>query len=75
LVHKQLIDIFTDCVFQEEIDSGEILEQETVPVLPNDTVESLQERVKTAEHRAFPRALHNLAKQLIYREKCGGHCD
>ncbi|XP_043282718.1 trifunctional purine biosynthetic protein adenosine-3 [Venturia canescens] len=44
-----------------EIDSGAIIEQEAVPVLPGDTVETLQERVKQAEHRAFPRALELLA--------------
>ncbi|XP_015597327.1 trifunctional purine biosynthetic protein adenosine-3 [Cephus cinctus] len=44
-----------------DIDSGAIIEQEVVPVLHNDTVEILQERVKVAEHRAFPRALRRLA--------------
>ena len=43
------------------MDAGAILVQETVPVLPGDTVESLQQRVKTKEHVAFPRALELLA--------------
>ncbi|XP_076283145.1 trifunctional purine biosynthetic protein adenosine-3 Gart [Lasioglossum baleicum] len=48
-----------------DIDSGAIIEQATVPVLPNDTVETLQERVKTAEHRIFPLALKYLANSTI----------
>lgn len=32
-----------------------------MPVLPDDTEKTLQERVKTAEHRAYPRALKHLA--------------
>ncbi|KAK2578287.1 hypothetical protein KPH14_007652 [Odynerus spinipes] len=54
-----------------DIDSGAIIEQESVPVLPNDTVETLQERVKTAEHRAFPRALKHLATGRIQLKEDG----
>ncbi|XP_072178947.1 trifunctional purine biosynthetic protein adenosine-3-like [Diadema setosum] len=46
----------------EEVDAGAILVQESVPVLPGDTVETLQERVKTAEHVAYPRALELIAR-------------
>ncbi|EFN86331.1 trifunctional purine biosynthetic protein adenosine-3 [Harpegnathos saltator] len=48
-----------------DIDSGAIVEQEAVPVLPDDTEKVLQERVKTAEHRAYPRALKHLATGRI----------
>nr|XP_050846212.1 trifunctional purine biosynthetic protein adenosine-3 [Vespula vulgaris]XP_050846213.1 trifunctional purine biosynthetic protein adenosine-3 [Vespula vulgaris]XP_050846215.1 trifunctional purine biosynthetic protein adenosine-3 [Vespula vulgaris] len=48
-----------------DIDSGAIIEQETVPVLPNDTENILQERVKKVEHKAFPRALKHLATGRI----------
>lgn len=41
---------------ETDIDSGAIIEQATVPVFPYDTIESLQERVKIAEHRIFPLA-------------------
>ena len=37
---------------------GPILGQVRVPVLPDDTPASLAERVKTAEHRLYPRVLH-----------------
>ncbi|CAK9796433.1 Trifunctional purine biosynthetic protein adenosine-3 [Anthophora plagiata] len=52
-----------------DIDSGAIIEQAAVPVLPHDTVESLQERVKTAEHRIFPLALKHLATGRIQLKK------
>lgn len=39
--------------------------QEAVPVLQEDTVETLQERVKCAEHRAYPRAMELLASGRI----------
>ena len=42
---------------QEEIDSGAILVQDSVPVLPGDTKETLQERIKLVEHKIFPQAL------------------
>ncbi|XP_053987670.1 trifunctional purine biosynthetic protein adenosine-3 [Hylaeus volcanicus] len=48
-----------------DIDSGAIIEQGAVPVLPHDTVETLQERVKTVEHRIFPLALKHLATGRI----------
>ncbi|XP_063983299.1 trifunctional purine biosynthetic protein adenosine-3 [Diachasmimorpha longicaudata] len=54
-----------------EIDSGAIIEQEAVPVLPGDTVETLQERVKGAEHKCFPRALKYLATGRIHLKEDG----
>ena len=35
--------------------------QESVPVFPDDTEETLAERVKTVEHKAFPKALELVA--------------
>ncbi|ESN95318.1 hypothetical protein HELRODRAFT_193551 [Helobdella robusta] len=48
-----------------ELDGGAILTQATVPVLPNDTEDDLCERVKTAEHKAFPEALRLLTSQKV----------
>lgn len=46
-----------------EVDSGPILMQAAVPVLPNDTVETLQARIQVQEHRIFPKAIA-IAAQL-----------
>lgn len=46
-----------------EVDSGTILMQAAVPILPNDTVETLQARIQVQEHRIFPRAIA-IAAQL-----------
>ncbi len=40
-----------------EVDSGTILMQAAVPILPNDTVETLQARIQMQEHRIFPQAI------------------
>jgi phosphoribosylglycinamide formyltransferase-1 len=39
------------------VDSGPVVLQRTVPVLPGDTEESLSERILEEEHRAYPEAL------------------
>lgn len=52
-------------ILQEEVDAGAIITQEAVPVVNGDTVETLQERVKCAEHRAYPRAMELLASGRI----------
>jgi phosphoribosylglycinamide formyltransferase-1 len=37
-----------------EVDAGPIVAQEAVPVLADDTVESLHERIKAVERRLYP---------------------
>jgi phosphoribosylglycinamide formyltransferase-1 len=44
-----------------EVDDGPILAQEAVPVLDDDTVESLHERIKEVERRLYPSVLRQLA--------------
>jgi len=44
----------------EEYDKGRIIKQNHVPVLPDDTPESLAERVLRCEHRLYPDALEQL---------------
>jgi phosphoribosylglycinamide formyltransferase-1 len=45
-----------------ELDSGPIIEQASVPVLPADTPGSLAARVLEVEHRIYPRALRRVAE-------------
>ena len=47
-------------IVDEGIDSGPVLAQERIPVLPGDTVESLHERIKQIEHRLLPRVVEEL---------------
>jgi len=41
-------------VVVDEVDAGPIVAQEAVPVLPDDTKESLHERIKSVERRLYP---------------------
>jgi len=45
-----------------ELDSGPIIAQESVPVLPGDTEETLAARVLAVEHRIYPLALKRVAQ-------------
>ncbi|MFA7256521.1 MAG: phosphoribosylglycinamide formyltransferase [Kiritimatiellales bacterium] len=45
------------------IDTGPIIVQRKVPVLPNDTVETLMIRIHAQEHLAYPEALRKVAEQ------------
>ena len=38
----------------EHLDSGTVIKQQTVPILPGDTVESLQRAIQQAEHYLLP---------------------
>jgi phosphoribosylglycinamide formyltransferase-1 len=44
----------------EGVDSGLVLAQERIAVLPDDTPESLHERIKAIEHRLLPRVVEEL---------------
>ncbi|KKJ76612.1 phosphoribosylglycinamide formyltransferase [Kiloniella litopenaei] len=50
---------------RHEMDSGPIVGQAAVPVLPDDTESSLAARVLTAEHRLYPECLKLIAEQHI----------
>ncbi|MBI2708540.1 MAG: phosphoribosylglycinamide formyltransferase [Actinobacteria bacterium] len=46
-----------------EVDTGPILAQEAVPVLPGDTVETLHERIKQVERRLYPRTIREIVER------------
>lgn len=47
------------------VDSGPIIAQEAVPVLPDDTPETLHERIQQVEHRLYPKVIRALAEGRI----------
>lgn len=52
-------------VVEEEYDTGPIVLQEPVPVLPNDTADDIAARVLEVEHRIYPAALRLFAEGRI----------
>jgi len=46
------------------VDTGTILGQSRVPVLPDDTAESLHARIQVAEHELYPRIVREFAQGL-----------
>ena len=44
----------------EELDSGAVIKQQTVPILPGDTAESLQRAIQQAEHNLLPLVINAL---------------
>jgi len=47
------------------IDTGAIILQSQVPVFPDDSIETLQERVKVVEHQIYPLAIDDFAEGKI----------
>jgi phosphoribosylglycinamide formyltransferase-1 len=47
------------------VDSGPIIAQQTVPVLDNDTAETLHVRIQEAEHELYPRCVGAIARGEI----------
>ncbi len=48
-----------------ELDAGPIIVQVAVPVRPDDTAETLAERVLAEEHRIYPQAVRLIAEGRI----------
>jgi formyltetrahydrofolate-dependent phosphoribosylglycinamide formyltransferase len=53
-------------ITDEEYDHGPIILQRTVPVLPDDTPDTLAERVQAAEREAYPEAVRIMQERLHY---------
>ncbi|HEY8253846.1 MAG TPA: phosphoribosylglycinamide formyltransferase [Rhizomicrobium sp.] len=52
-----------------ELDAGPVIAQTRVPVRPDDTVETLSDRVLAVEHKLYPDALKLLASGKVRLEK------
>ncbi len=62
---------FSGCTvhfLDENVDTGPIICQSVVPVLDNDTVESLSERILKEEHRIYPLAIQAFIEQRLVCE-------
>jgi phosphoribosylglycinamide formyltransferase 1 len=65
----------------EKCDTGPIIMQRTVPVLDNDTPESLAKRILKFEHRVYPEAVKLIAggglkiegKRVRIKKRCAAH--
>jgi phosphoribosylglycinamide formyltransferase-1 len=50
------------------VDTGPIIAQAAVPVLPNDDAATLHERIQRAEHELLPRVIDAIAQRAIVLE-------
>ncbi len=73
-VHQQVLDAgvkITGCTVHfivAELDSGPIIAQTAVPVLPGDTTQTLAARVLEEEHKLYPQALRLVAEKKVRLE-------
>ena len=73
--HKRVLDDgvqlagCTTHIVESELDSGQILMQATVPVLRNDTADTLATRVLKMEHIIFPETLKRIATNQFRLDK------
>ncbi|MCL2324523.1 MAG: phosphoribosylglycinamide formyltransferase, partial [Actinomycetia bacterium] len=49
-------------IANERFDDGPILAQVEVPILPDDTLETLEARIHEAEHKLLPRVIATLKR-------------
>lgn len=50
------------------LDSGPIIAQRRVPILPGDTLDQLEQRVHTTEHQLYPEAVKQVLTELEKKE-------
>jgi phosphoribosylglycinamide formyltransferase-1 len=48
-----------------EYDKGPIIAQRSVPILENDTLQDLEERIHVAEHKLYPEVLGYIAEGRV----------
>lgn len=49
----------------EVVDGGEIIEQSKVTIEPDDTLQSLEAKVHTAEHMLLPKVINDLSQKIL----------
>jgi phosphoribosylglycinamide formyltransferase-1 len=54
----------------EGMDSGPVILQESVPILPDDTPATLHARIQVLEHRLYPQAISRVSAALHPRPPC-----
>lgn len=60
-------DAVTGCTVHyvdDKIDHGDIIAQQQVPILPNDSAETLHARIQLAEHELYPAVIDKLSREL-----------
>ena len=60
-------DVLTGCTVHyvtEELDSGAIIKQDSVPILPTDTLEKLTTRIQRVEYDLLPKAIEYVKQRL-----------
>ncbi len=62
LAHGAKVSGCTVHVATETVDAGPVVAQESVPVLPDDTEETLHERIKEVERRLYPATIAEFIK-------------
>ena len=50
----------------EGIDTGSIIQQETITIYKNDTIKSLQKRLQALEHDLYPKVIEKILSKKIY---------
>jgi phosphoribosylglycinamide formyltransferase-1 len=55
-------------IAEEAVDGGPPILQEPVPILPDDTLDTLKERVHGVEHRILTRAVTLFAQGRVHRD-------
>jgi phosphoribosylglycinamide formyltransferase-1 len=62
---KELEHGVTIHVVTEDLDAGPILAQQSIPVLSEDTIETLEARIHKLEHQLYPKVIHEIARGKI----------
>ncbi len=60
--HSVAVTGVTVHIVVEEMDAGPIIKQESLPIEPHDTLESLEEKIHKLEHRIYPEVIDLFAR-------------